>query len=447
MRSSALRIPADVLVAAAALLAWVSGIDGVFQFDDFNVIVDNPAVHSWAAWWASMPGIRPLLKASYTFNVTLGGSLPGFHLVNGGLHLVNALLVRRIVERLLLGTGMVAGRCRHSALWSAILFAVHPAQTEVVTYLSGRSNALMALFLFAAVLAHAHAWESTAPKRWRLLGAVAFLAALAAKESAWSLPLIVAACERIAGRADWRETFTRTAALWSVLVLLGLAVLIVPGYGRLLDASLATRTLGRNLLAQVDGLWYLVSGPLTGTALNIDPDLRVSPVLGAGGMAKACAMLAAVGGVWYAGRSRPWLRLGLLWFGSALAATNSVLPRIDIANDRALYVPLVGAAWLLVALVETSLRPRPALVLGSVVVVALLAATTLRNRDYRSEVALWTATARASPAKARVWNNLGYSLERAGRTEGARVAYRRALALDPGDVKARTNLELMDAMR
>ena len=66
----------------AVLLAYFNALTRVFQFDDYNVIVNNPAVHSLAAWRDSMPGIRPLLKFSY---------------------------------------------------------ALHPVQTEAVTYVSGRS--------------------------------------------------------------------------------------------------------------------------------------------------------------------------------------------------------------------------------------------------------------------------------------------------------------------
>jgi Flp pilus assembly protein TadD len=60
-------------------------------------------------------------------------------------------------------------------------------------------------------------------------------------------------------------------------------------------------------------------------------------------------------------------------------------------------------------------------------------------------VALWEATARHSPGKARVWNNLGWAYEGAGRVDDARRAYDQALVLDPNEWKARTNRELLEA--
>jgi Flp pilus assembly protein TadD len=69
------------------------------------------------------------------------------------------------------------------------------------------------------------------------------------------------------------------------------------------------------------------------------------------------------------------------------------------------------------------------------------ALTALRNADYATEVTLWEQTARVSPAKPRVFNNLGFALSAAGRLDEAEAAYREALRLDPGYSLAQDNLE------
>ena len=51
------------------------------------------AVRTLAAWWASMPGIRPLLKLSYALNFSLGSGPAGFHALNIPIHAANAGLV------------------------------------------------------------------------------------------------------------------------------------------------------------------------------------------------------------------------------------------------------------------------------------------------------------------------------------------------------------------
>ncbi len=85
-----------------------------------------------------------------------------------------------------------------------------------------------------------------------------------------------------------------------------------------------------------------------------------------------------------------------------------------------------------------------ALVPAALLAAVLGAATIARNRDYATEIALWEATVRTAPSKARAWNNLGYAYEQAGRRADARSAYERALSLDPDQYKARSNLHLLD---
>src|SRR3990170_4793815 len=90
--------PASVLLrlALAVLIGYANVLNGSFQFDDYNVIVNEPSVHSWSNWLAGLDhGIRPLLKLSYTLNWTMGAGVVGFHLTNLLIHLANAYLVYR----------------------------------------------------------------------------------------------------------------------------------------------------------------------------------------------------------------------------------------------------------------------------------------------------------------------------------------------------------------
>ena len=114
-----------------------------------------------------------------------------------------------------------------------------------------------------------------------------------------------------------------------------------------------------------------------------------------------------------------------------------------MANDRQLYLALIGPAAILAAAIWGVLPRRAALVSAGILALALGGATAMRNADYRTEVSLWEATVRVSPHMARAWNNLGYAYQLAGDAEAARLAYRRALGLDPFHVKARANLEAL----
>jgi protein O-mannosyl-transferase len=442
---------AQAWLVLAVLAAYANSLAGAFQFDDYNVIVDAASVHSFSAWWQGMPGIRPLLKLSYAANWALDERAVGFHAVNVAVHAANTLLVFHLLRRLAPRLGIDAELAPSVALIAALIFALHPAQTEAVTYISGRSVSLMALWALASLWAWLEADDGRRPAAWRLACAAAFAAALAVKENAWALPLALLLCAASSRDFGWRAFLARTAWPWAVLLGFAAAVGLLPAYGRLLDASLQIRPLAENLLTQVNGVFYLITRPLLGLAVNIDPDLPVykafTPELGAKA-ALLAAWLAAALWHWRRSRGSRWFGFGTVWFAVWLMPTNSFLPRFDVANDRQLYLALLGPALIVAVLLGRwhAGGARSALAAKAVTALLLLVlsfATVMRNRDYRSEVALWEHTSQASPNKPRVWNNLGYARQQAGDVQGAKQAYREALRLDPTQWRARNNLDLL----
>jgi tetratricopeptide (TPR) repeat protein len=422
-------VPQAVLLVAATLAAYANAFGGSFQFDDFNVIVRQPAVHSLAAWWDSMPGIRPLLKLSYALSWNAGGgSALAFHGVNVALHAANVLLVWAILRELWGRMGI--GDAPLAAFAGALLFALHPAHTEAVTYVSGRSVSMMACFYLASVLAYLR----EAP-RW--ISPVLFAAALATKEVAATLPAALLLCEALDQRRpfDLRAALRRQAAHWALLASGFAAMAMLPRYREMLETSLALRGLKEQLALQAAAIARHAGVLVLAVPPNIDPEVPFMPTV------VGWAILAAIAAGFALLRVQPWTALALLWFFLHLAPTNSLLARADAVNDRQLYLASIGP--LALAGLAIALMPRwraTALVLAAAV---LGAATLARNTDYRSEAALWSDTTRKSPGSARAWNNLGYAFQLEGRREEARAAYERALALDPDDLKARTNLRML----
>ena len=414
---------------------YFSALYGTFQFDDYLVIVNNPAVHGWSAWLTSMPGIRPLLKLSYTANWTSGLGPVGFHLFNLTCHAANALLALAIFRR------WPGAASSGAALVAALIFALHPAQTEAVTYISGRSVSLMATFYLAAFLAWLRAIE-TGNERWRTVAApLLFIAALATKETAWTLPCALLLWE-YARTGTWREAATRLMPLWIVLAA-ALAIMAgLSGYRRMVTFSLESRAPLDNLLTQVSGQFYLLRQWLLPIP-NIDPDLPVVTGLNPAIVIQGLLLAGLLAGGIFALHRRLWFGLALLWFFLHLLPTNSLLPRLDVANDRQLYLASLGPA-LAVAIGLSRIHLRAlSHTLTLVLLLALGTATALRNLDYRSERTLWEATVRLSPQKARAWLNLGYACRLAGDIPAAKIAYERALQLDPGYRQARINLRLL----
>ena len=408
-------------LALVAALAWLPSLAGVFQFDDYNVIVNEPAVHSWQAFLDRASGVRPLLKASYTLNWTLGPGAVGFHLFNIAVHVVNALLAYHVGRELCVRWNVGP----RAAVLAALLFALHPVQAEAVTYVSGRSSSLMAGFYLGAVLVFLRGGHWT-------LSSLLFALAVATKETALTLPAALLLCELASsGKVNLRRQWPH----WAIFAA-GIAfVALNPRYLELATFGFTRRDVADNLLTQVGGVAYLVGRLIGVQAPNIDPAL---PVLSAWSFSLAIqATLIAVLmmiGITQLPR-RPWLGFGILWFFLHLAPTNSLIPRLDVANDRQLYL----AGWGLFLALAVQLGTVRRTVVAALALTCGLAAVA-RQLDYRSEIALWEADSARAPWNARAYNNLGYAYQQAGRAADARRAYEAALLFDPGHPKARANL-------
>lgn len=427
---------ASLLLLGAVAAAFASAFGTAFQFDDFHLLVRNPDVHSWNAWAASMPGIRPLTKATFTFGWLLApepAACVAFSLL---CHAAAALIVLALARQWVPALAPGCPRAAFAALVTALVFALHPAQTEAVTYVSGRSVVLSGVLYLAALLAH--------ERRWRATSLLAFGLALAARETAWTLPFALMLLECARG-ATLRSALRRAAWHFAVLAAVVAAMDALPAYRLLLDASLAHRAPAASLYAQVEGIAYLVTHPLVTQRVNIDPDIAVPLVPDLHWCVAAVAIVGAIACGFLQLRRRPWLGFGLLWFFLHLAPTNSLVARYDLASDRELYLALLGPALIVGVSLGSWRQRRDATNAAVALVLALAVATFVRNFDYASEIALWEATVRASPAKPRAWNNLGFARQQAGDIAAARAAYERALALGPDYARARINLDALPA--
>ena len=446
------------------ILAYLNSFAGVWQFDDHAVLLADPRVQSLSAWWQSLPHIRPLFKLSVAINHELGWGLPGFHLVNLLLHLANTALLHQLLLRLL--TGQSQARFTPWPVWFiTAVFALHPAQTEVVTYLSGRSVALEAfglLFSCYALLRYQQSAPSSLRWPWLMLMAFAVVLALASRESAVIAPLLLgwlALCGR-----DWQAEPESSRRLMIVAMLAALllliAVLLLPRYRDLLWLALQWRDLETLVATQSQAIAHLLAVAVGVAPLNADPALLVAPLISLRGATALALLIALSVAIW---RRRVRQPLAVLTFGCLLIIwlpTHSIFVRIDPVNDRQLYLALpaiLALALLLLAplgvgiaraLPRASMRRQQILQAGVLLCIASLAtATALRNRIYFNESVYWQDVVDKAPHNARAWNNLGLALAVAGQRADAEAAFLMALQRRPNYQKAAVNLRLLRADR
>ena len=438
---------AAIVLFVAVCAAYFNSFGGDYQFDDYNVIVNDPTVASLGAWLQAQPSIRPLLKLTYTLNNISHLGLYGFHVVNLLIHLISSLLVYGVLRRLTHDDDIVFRDQRLAALLAALVFALHPAQTEAVTYLSGRSTSLAAMFALLSMLVWLRGREFGDRRDLYLRSPFAFLLALLCKEYVAVLPLALLLAARLqSGRMRWLRFALRESVVhWLVVAAAVGGALAVPRYRELALASLDARDISTNLLTQAHAIVYLAGQMFRFDRLNADPALPVVAALDVPGIVFASAVVATLLVGLRALRSYPVLAFSILWFFLWLAPTNSFIPRLDVANDRQLYLALIGPAFG-TARVLPRLLPRvlqwalvPFLIIG------LAFATWQRNEVYFDEIAFWHDTAEKAPHNARAFANLGHALALACRASDAERALSLAFELDPNATQPVINLALLRA--
>src|SRR5579871_529359 len=138
---------AGVFIAAIELYA--PALHGSFLFDDLALPINKHVAHAPLSVWLS--GVRPMLMLTYWANYSLSARSPdAYHLTNILIHAINTCLVFLVLWRLLKWSGWSEKQSRLAALTGAVLFLVHPLQTESVSYIAGRSESLAAFFMLAA---------------------------------------------------------------------------------------------------------------------------------------------------------------------------------------------------------------------------------------------------------------------------------------------------------
>ncbi len=449
------------LVVAAAAYARV--LHGEFLLDDFPSIVESPAVKDLGrALRALVPellrGGRPVTDVTFALNYAAGGLDPwGFHLVNLALHLAVAGLVFLFTRTVLRLAG--ARPAGVMAVVVAGTFALHPLQTQAVSYVVQRAEVLASGLYLASLLLLLQAERSGRTPRGALaygLALAAFVLGLGAKAIVVTMPaaylLLTVAVPDAAGRKTLTTGGRRAAMLapWVAVAAwfsfatakvvegsthVGFAVQGLGPGSYFLSQLRAVTTYLRLLLVPLGQNGYWVVTPARGLS---DPGVLPSGLV----------LVAILGGalvLWARARRRTdqggaagrVAAFGVAWFFLVLAPTSSVVPLADLLVEHRVYL----ASWGVIVAVTVGLarvvallpESRRALAAGVAVAItwgALGALLHRRNAVWENRLAFWSDAVAGSPRAQRPHLNLAYALWERGRYGEAVDHYH--LALDFG---------------
>ncbi len=457
----------SLIILLLTLLVYANSFEASFHHDDVHVIVRNSHVKDLgnipqfffqpqmgSGVYTQTSSYRPLLLATFALNFRLGGvNVFGYHLFNFGLHVSCALLVYFILLRLSAFSGGPTEdgllRVQLVAFFGALIFALHPIQTESVTYITGRSSLLTAAFYLASFAAYLE-FVLSGERRYQVLSWVFFAAALLVKETAIVLAALLMLLDYLFPRGrTWKD---RLLALLPYLLLSAAYLAIrIHFFGSLNYTGDPLRSFSAQLLTQSRAWVHYLGTLLLPLNLNMDYDFPVSQSILDGGVILSILLLAGLAAAIVGlGRVNPLILFWSAWFVLNLLPTNSLIILEDLVSDRWLYLSSAGyadllayaARWVYQALCETrSTIPKIAFFFLCALVVELYGfSTVMRNFTWGNDRTLWEDTVAKSPRKARPYDALGVALAMEGKFDAAVQSLERAIELAPQGGQAYINL-------
>lgn len=471
-------VVACLLAFSLLFSAYANHFHNAFHFDDSHVIEQNlyirslhnlPRFFTDAQTFSSLPAnavYRPLLSVTFAFDYWRGGGLDPwqFHVTQFGL-------------LVLLGAGLtvlflsIMNRAaenwwnRYAALFAALLFCLHTANTETINYLSSRSDLLSTLGVIGAFLMYLFL------PRWRRFYcylAPMILGALAKPPAVIFAPLLLVYLVLFdehspSGSTGGANTLWPNVwpAIRKALPACGVGLLLFVFINAMNPPTFSYGGGSRwHYLLTQSFVWlhYVrlffipvgLSADTDWTLITQWYDTRVFAGVGAiGGLASLAWKYAQT----QAGRP---VAYGIAWFGLALLPSSSLFPLAEVANEHRIFFPYIGLSLAVVwgvalhthrwLAARTHLRPvmLPAVGLFALLVLGgHVVGTYQRNTVWRSAETLWRDVVEKSPANGRAWMNYGLTQMAQGKYAEAKRLFEQAQRYSPNYAHLEVNLAIV----
>lgn len=455
------------VLIVSAIAAYANTFHAPFLFDDFNTIVkNNPDIQIdeisfkelKEAATSTLGKKRPLATLSLAVNYYFSGTdTTGYHLFNTAIHALTGIFLFLLFYLTLTLPAMktnndeagtpsfIAGQGpAWIAFLAALLWLLHPLQTNAVTYIVQRMSSMAAMFYVLSLLCYAKGRLLMRDKKTKsalpFLGLciLAGLCAIASKEIAATLPFFILLYEWyfLQDLRAIRKTYLLAGIAAAILIFGGIAYLyvggnpmrhIMAGY-RQWDFTLPQRVMTEfRVIAFYLGL-ILFPHP---SRLTLDYDYPLSHSLTQPPTTFICMLMIAVLFLFavFTARKHRLLSFALLWFLGNLAIESSVIG-IEIIYEHRLYLPSMMLFPAVVQMAWYRFKPKWLVNTAIILIAVCLASWTYqRNQVWSSDVRFWQDAALKAPQDARPLQNLAYSFQQRGEHKKAVHYYQKSLEI------------------
>jgi len=448
-------IPHGILIGLA-LAIYAQTFHYSFQYDDMFFIVENEAIRDlsdiFAIWNATSYPSRFISFYSFAINYHFHQlDVFGYHLTNFFIHLITSYCVWMLMFKVLQlrATQLSRNDQYLIAFLTALLFVVHPVQTEAITYITQRFASLASLFYLSSLCFYVYGRTQARPKQQFLLyifSGIAAVLGMMTKEIVITLPLMILFIEFfiISSSKDQnnRSRLWSPQKIVSVLFILSFIMIIPMAFHNQTIGILTSPRVSESHYGDIYGLhtYVLTQFRVLATFLrlfffplnqNLSYDFEMSKSLFEIKTFSCFLLLAII--IFSAIKIRkkqPVIAFGILWFFITILA--NFVPRRHVIFEHKLYLSSIGLCLALCALLFYLLKNRKTYIACLSLIVLLFSFLAFkRNLVWQSELSLWEDTAKKSPNKPQVLNNLGKIYLDEERYEDAIVQFNKAIEIAP----------------
>jgi tetratricopeptide (TPR) repeat protein len=432
-----------LIIAAVIGIVYGSTLGhGFFAWDDDILVYENPIVQNVSpasigkAFTSYDPELYvPFTILSFQLEHLIAGNRPFlYHLDNLLLHLANCCLLFLLLKRL--------GTSEELSLIGALLFAIHPVQAESAAWIAARKDLLAGLFFFLTLLNYLRYREQETTSSY-LKTLLLFLGGLLSKASVIGTPIILLAIDWYQGRRiDW-NAIREKLPFFALSVLFGL--IAIGGKTK----NIQDFTFFQTILLAIKEAIFSLRLALFPFGLQSVYEQHELPFIGDPSffIPIIIAIVLIVIALWSIKRTKIFV-FSLLLFYLLLAPTFSNFSRgsaVYFADDRYLYLPLVGLVFGFVTLIRWLLQKMPlrnpaASIVATALLLPLAALSFQRAQLWGDSERFFREGIVADPQSAVMHFNLGVVLQRQQIIDEAMSEYAAAIKLQPNYTDAYANL-------
>ncbi|MBN3038160.1 MAG: tetratricopeptide repeat protein [Candidatus Omnitrophica bacterium] len=431
------------LILIVGFAAYANSLRGKFLLDDETLILSNIYIkdpsHMTRLFTGSIDAgaggksasYRPLQLLTYMLDYRLWGlDVRGYHLSSVVLHILTSLSLFWLVS-LLFGNWFIS-------LLVGLLFVLHPVHSEAVSYISGRADSLVSLFMLLCFVFYVKSLKNNKISLY-VVCLLTYALALLSRENALILPLLF---------LIYHYSFKEKLKAKKFLPILSLALLYITIRFSLLRFALGSVGAQTTFVQRVPGsfvafLQYLrlLIAPF---GLHMEYGNKIFAFSNPQVLIGILAFFIFLVFLFKMNKAGNVYFFAASWFLVTLLPSANLYPVNAFMAEHWLYLPSIGFFIILARLLDLLWQEKRLRIISIIIALSLSAFyfySLIRQNEYwREPISFYERTLKLNPQSSRTYHNLAKEYATRSRQKEAIALFEKAIELDPEYAEAYSNL-------